>query len=74
MQKWTHIKDQKNSKSNLLKMYTFKYSYYVANDMKQRGAEVTYRIRNNKDKNTLVRPWPWENFFFFIIYFMRCKQ
>ena len=37
--------------------------------MKQRGAEVTYRIWNNKDKNTLVRPGPWAKFFlkFFFI-------
>ena len=37
--------------------------------MKQRGAEVMYRILNNKDKNTLVRPGPWAKllkFFFFI--------
>ena len=34
--------------------------------MKQRGAEVTYRIRNNKDKHALVRPWSWAYFFFFI--------
>ena len=29
--------------------------------MKQRGTEVTYRLRNNKEQYTLVRPWPWVN-------------